>query len=115
MGVFAMKMFVLRFLLMLIDEFDLFSKLIDGQDWVNQSGLSIEKIDGAVPDFVGVIGVDGELFVRDVWGVFGAESSISMIESRSESGFKKTMPCMIILIVVLTIVFLSCASYFTLF
>ena len=46
---------------------------------------------------------------------FWSKSFIFMIESRSESGFKKIMSCMIILIVVLTIVFLSCASYFTSF
>ena len=67
-----MGVFVLRFLLMLmlIGEFDLFSELIGGQNWVSQSELFIEKVDDAVPVFVKVIEMDEMLFMKDVWSVW---------------------------------------------
>ena len=99
---------------MLIGEFYLISELIDGQDWVNQSELFIEKTDDVISVFVKIIEVDEMLFMKDVWRVCETENFISMIESMFKFEFKIIMLFMVILIVILTIVFLSCASYFTL-
>ena len=112
MGVFALRFLLM---LMLIGEFGLFSELIGGQDWVSQSELFIEKADDVVSIFVEIIEVDEVLFMKNVWEVCETEISISMIESTFKSEFKIIVLFMIILIVVLTIVFLSRASYFTSF
>ena len=115
--VLIMGMFVLRFLLilMLIDQFDLFFKSIDEQNWVSQSELFIEKTDDVIFIFVKIIEINEMLFMKNVWNICETEIFIVMIESMFEFEFKIIMLFMIILIVVLTIVFLSCASYFTLF